>query len=200
MSAFLSFLHRYWLAVAMLCVIGSLALLEPASGQWLRFDRNAIAAGQWWRLLTAHWVHLSPVHAASNSAGVLLCAYIAGADFSRRATLVFLLFSLMFVGLSLWWLAGDLYYYVGLSGVLHGLLLVSVATSRYYDRRIQWLIALVIIGKVIWEQTTFYDDGALRSLIGGRVETRAHLAGLISGLLWLAGRYYLSLRKHAHDG
>ena len=176
---------RYWLLIGGLVAVLVLAAAEPVSGQWLRFDRPAIDGGQWWRLFSAHWVHLSPLHALGNSLGFVLCAYIAGASFNRLAMLAFLLFSMAFTGIGLWLFAPDLVYYVGLSGCLHGLLLVSIAGSRHYTVPVKTLMCGVIAAKVMWEQTHWYNDQALSSLIGGRVETRAHLLGFLSALIWL---------------
>lgn len=38
-----------------------LVYLLPVSGS-LAYDRNAILAGEWWRIVTGHWVHFSPQH------------------------------------------------------------------------------------------------------------------------------------------
>lgn len=199
MAFLLRQLMAYRTVLLLISVVLLLALLQPLSGDYLRFDRQAIAQGQWWRLLSGHWVHLSWTHAFSNSAGLLLCAYIAGDNFNQRTNLHFLLFSLAFVGCGLWWWAPDLYRYVGMSGCLHGLLLVSVVRSRYYATPLKALIVLVIAGKVLWEQTPYYDDQALKALIGGRVETRAHLLGFISGLLWLAVASIISAIKGRYE-
>lgn len=188
-----AFLCTYRTPLFLILLTLLLAAAEPWSGQWLRFDRTAIMAGQWWRLLTAHWVHLSWLHTLGNLGGLLLAAYIAGDLFNRPGIRLYLLFSMVFTGCGLYWFAPDLGFYVGLSGVLHGLLLVCVFRSPYYSRSVAWLFLLVIGAKVIWEQTPFYDDQAMAGLIGGRVETRAHLLGTLSALLWLA---VAALRKH----
>ena len=31
-------------------------------GALLAYDRNAILSGEWWRMITGHWVHFSPQH------------------------------------------------------------------------------------------------------------------------------------------
>lgn len=61
-------------------LVGVLLLLqlggESVRGA-LRFERDAIAAGELWRLWTAHFVHLGWNHAWLNCAGVLLCCLLA---------------------------------------------------------------------------------------------------------------------------
>jgi rhomboid family GlyGly-CTERM serine protease len=154
------------------------------------FDREAIASGQVWRLFSAHFVHLSPTHTLGNAMGLVLFAYIAGRFLNNVLGLVLLIWCVLFVGVGLYVYADYLQRYVGLSGVLHGLLLVSPFVSGFYSRRIAWCFFAVILAKVFWEQSSFYDDMALVGAIGGRVEANAHLLGVIAGLLFLAA-YYL---------
>jgi len=54
-------------------------VLGAAPGAWV-FDRVAIAQGEWWRLVTAHWVHSDPAHAGWDVAALLLL----GALFEAR--------------------------------------------------------------------------------------------------------------------
>src|ERR1700746_1774855 len=52
-----------------------------AGRELLRYDRAALAAGQWWRLLTAHLVHLDFDHAALNSLGLVLMWALSARDY-----------------------------------------------------------------------------------------------------------------------
>jgi len=54
----------------------SIASIYPNSLQLLMWDRAAIDAGQWWRLLTAHLVHLDVRHLLLNIFGLLLIVEI----------------------------------------------------------------------------------------------------------------------------
>src|SRR5438270_2120421 len=58
---------RLGLILAGSCVLLLLASLTGEPGRLLlRYDRAALAAGQWWRLVTAHVVHLDVRHALLN--------------------------------------------------------------------------------------------------------------------------------------
>lgn len=182
-------MRKYLIYLVLFSLLALLALLEPVSSDWLMYDRQLIEAGQVWRLFTAHLVHLSLPHLAGNMMGVILLAYIAGQYMNNALGLGVLFWCFLVVGLGLYLFADYLQRYVGLSGVLHGLLLVAPFISRHYSQRIALLFLVIILIKVGWEQSPFYDDMALHSTIGGRVEANAHLLGVLAGVLFLVGYY-----------
>lgn len=187
-------MRDYLLYIFLLATIVLLALAEPLSSQWLMFDRDAINEGQIWRLFSAHFVHLSPAHLLGNALGVVLLAYIAGRSLNNILGTLLLVWCVLVVGLGLYGYANYLQRYVGLSGVLHGLLLVAPFISTFYSRRIAICFLVVIVAKVAWEQSPFYDDMAMAGMIGGRVEANSHLLGVVAGLVFLLvyyGQYYL---------
>ncbi len=51
----------------------------------LRYERVAIAAGEWWRLITAHFVHIDLEHTLLNIMGVVLMWAIFARDLSAAA-------------------------------------------------------------------------------------------------------------------
>lgn len=179
-------MRNYWLYVSISIVLLLLALFEPSSSEYLMFDRELISIGEVWRLFSAHFVHLSNTHMLGNLLAVGLVGYIAGASLNNVTGVLLLLWCVLVVGIGLYFFAGHLYRYVGLSGVLHGLLVVAPFVSPFYSRRIALCFLTVVVLKVIWEQSGFYDDMALVNTIGGRVETLAHLFGLLAGLFYLS--------------
>jgi rhomboid family GlyGly-CTERM serine protease len=96
--------------------------------EMLQFERDAIAAGQWWRLVTGHLIHLGWSHWALNLAGlaILGLAFRASrptrrfdADCKSSARPVAGLVILMLgTGIGLFLLNSELGWYRGLSGVL----------------------------------------------------------------------------------
>lgn len=188
-------MRDYVLYLFLLVTIVLLMLAEPVSSQWLMFDRSAIDDGQLWRVLTAHFVHLSPMHLLGNAMGVILLGYIAGRSLSNALGVTLLVWCLLVVGLGLYVFADYLERYVGLSGVLHGLILVAPFVSPFYSRRIAACFLVLIVAKVLWEQSSFYDDMAMVGMIGGRVEANAHLLGTIAGLLFLLAYYLMGYVK-----
>ena len=81
---------------SLLAVCALLALIE-LGGEPVRaalsYDRTGLALGQWWRLLTAHFVHMDPGHALLNSLGVILMWALFARDYSPLRWLAIYLFS-----------------------------------------------------------------------------------------------------------
>ncbi len=59
---------RVVLVIALLCVC--IAAFGDAARELLRYERVAIAEGEYWRLLSAHFAHLGYPHQALNLAGL----------------------------------------------------------------------------------------------------------------------------------
>src|ERR1700685_64233 len=59
-----------------------------ATGEWgrqmLRYERTGLANYQWWRLLSAHLVHLSWEHVLLNCAGLVLLWALFAREYSPR--------------------------------------------------------------------------------------------------------------------
>lgn len=167
-------------AVALICVGAELA--GDAGRLLLRYERDALEAGQWWRLGTANFVHLGWSHLTLNVGGLALIWLLAGRLLPALDWLAALAVSVFAVGLGLWWFSPSVAWYVGLSGALHGLLLVAggaMAGARHPEG---WILVVVLAGKVLWEQLAgpmpFSESGA-----GGPVLVDAHLYGAIGGAL-----------------
>jgi len=163
-------------AVALVLVCAQLAGIEP-----LQYQRDRIFDGQLWRLISAHAVHLGWGHALLNFLAFVLIVAIFPESLLHRAGAWLFVASVLSVdaGLLLW--RPEILWYVGLSGVLHGLLAgACVLAGRRLEGRI---LLLMLAAKIIWEQSR----GALPStatLAGGPVVVDAHLFGAIGGLIW----------------
>src|ERR1700733_10162423 len=145
----------------------------------LRYDRDFLAAGQWWRLLTAHVVHLGYEHAVLDVAGLVLMWALFARDYSPRQWLLIIGLSALGVDAGLWLLSSTTQWYVGSSGVLHGVL--AAGTCAHLRRREPdgWILALFLVGKLVYEQA----DGALPLTAGGAVIVDAPPYGAVSGAL-----------------
>jgi rhomboid family GlyGly-CTERM serine protease len=168
--------------IALLCACGLLVLPEffgePAR-QALSFDRPEIASGQWWRLLTGHFVHLDLEHAVLNSLGLVLMWALFARDYSPWRWAAIYWTSALAVSVGLWFGNPELQWYVGASGVLHGVM--TAGTIAHLRRRDLdgWILAIFIIAKLSYEQAS----GALPFAGSPDTIVDAHLYGAIGGLV-----------------
>src|ERR1700733_10295364 len=79
----------------------------------LRYERSALAAGQWWRLASAHLVHLDLRHAVLNSLGLVLMWALFVRDYRARQWFLILAASAAAIDAGLWFRDIDVLWYVG---------------------------------------------------------------------------------------
>jgi rhomboid family GlyGly-CTERM serine protease len=172
---------RWGLALLIACVL----LIAPEAGGdagrlALRYEREAIAAGEWWRLLTAHFVHLGLEHAALNALGLVLMWALFARDFRPAGWLAIVATSLVAIDIGLWLRDSTVQWYVGSSGILHGIM--AAGTVAHVRRRDLdgWILAVFIVVKLSYEQWS----GALPFSDGeSSVVVSSHLYGAIGGLI-----------------
>lgn len=184
---------RLWCTFAALLAVSAI-LQATGLGPVLRYSRDAIAAGEVWRLVTGHLLHLGATHFALNAVGTLLVVGLVGSHLRPLGWIGVWLACALTVSAGLWWLQPDIGWYVGLSGVLHGLI-VAGAMAALGDRRERLFAAVVlaaIAAKLGWEQWTGAMPGTA-ALAGGSVVTEAHLYGAVGGVL--AGIAVIGLRR-----
>ena len=169
--------------VALVILIATGLMLSGDSGmEWLRFDRDGIAAGELWRLLSGHLTHLGWSHFALNSAGLILVWYLVGAAYSPLAWLLIAAVAIATIDVCFWFLNPELTWYVGLSGLLHGLLVAGILV-RLGDLNAETVIlAALIVAKLAWEQFNGPLPGS-ETTSGGPVIVDAHLYGAAGGVL-----------------
>jgi len=146
----------------------------------LRYDRTAIAAGEWWRLITAHFVHLGLEHAALNALGLVLMWALFARDFRPATWLLVLVASIAAIDIGLWLRDSTIQWYVGSSGVLHGIMAAGTLAHLRRGDLDGWILLLFMIVKLSYEQWTGalpFTDGGVAVVVG------AHLYGAIGGLL-----------------
>jgi rhomboid family GlyGly-CTERM serine protease len=162
------------------CALLLLPVLSGDAGrEALRYDRIALAAGQWWRLLTAHLVHLDFDHAALNSLGLVLMWALFARDYRPRHWLAILIGSIAAIDAGLWLRDSTVAWYVGSSGALHGIM--AAGTLAHLRRRDLdgWILAIFIVVKLAYEQ----NAGALPfSDSHSGVVVDAHLFGTLGGV------------------
>ena len=163
-----------WLLLILL-VLDAVLGLGDSVGQLLRYDRSAIAAGGWWRLLTAHMVHLDAHHLILNELGLVLMWSLFAQDYDPVEWCAIVLGGALAISSGLWWLSPRVSWYVGASGVLHSVMAAGAMkhlATRAWDR---WILVVGLGVKLCWEQW----GGSAAPLI----VVDAHLYGALSGFI-----------------
>ncbi len=172
--------RAYGLALLLVCAaLGLLELGGETVRQALSFDRAAIGGGEWWRLLSAHFVHLDAEHTVLNVLGVVLMWALFARDFTPMRWLAIYLFAAASVSAGLWCFSPEVEWYVGSSGALHGVM--TAGTLAHLVRRDLdgWILAAFIVAKLSYEQIA----GQMPFAEGANTIVDAHLYGAIGGLL-----------------
>jgi len=166
-------------------LLGACALLglvelggEPLRAA-LSYQRTAIAAGEWWRVVTAHFVHLDANHALLNGLGLVLMWALFARDYSPLRWLAIYLAASLTISVCLWFFDPEVTWYRGTSGALHGVM--TAGTLAHLRRRdlVAWILVLFIAAKLSYEQLA----GAMPFQDAGTTVVDAHLYGALGGLV-----------------
>lgn len=159
----------------------------------LRYERNEVLAGALWRLVTAHLAHLNLVHGILNIIALMLLAGILSNVLTNRDWLIVSFVAAVSICGSLLLLDQATSWYVGLSGVLHGIFAAGAIKIIELRQRIGWIMLVVLAAKIAWEQlsgpvasTQWFDVGP--------VVINAHLYGSLSGVGVMLVKMYRSRR------
>ncbi len=157
----------------------------------LRYERAAVLAGQAWRLVTGHVVHAGLVHLGWNLLGVLIVAFLFAGEYSWRQWLVILGVSTAATDLGFLLLEPQLDWYVGFSGVLHGLMAAGlVAWLRTSRDAVTWIVTGLFAAKLAWEHFAGplpFTAASLDLPVIHEAHTYGAIGGGLAGL-WLTGR------------
>jgi len=136
--------------VAVVLALPALLLMgSPEATGLLEYDRQAIATGEIWRLVTSHWTHWSADHLALDLAAFALLALLCWRfDPWRLATTLGLAAPL--IPLVLWIAHPEMARYRGLSGIdsaLFALLAVLLLRKVIHERRVVlgWVVGLAVV-------------------------------------------------------
>ncbi len=183
-------------AILSLSALAQLSL--QTGGDWFQYSQTEISAGQWWRFITGNMIHLNWLHFAVNALAFVVIVMLLP-DIMRWGEL-FVVFLLCCFGvtLGLWVFSPSVYWYVGLSGVLHGVLVVLLLLEIVAGKQL-WSITLfvLVLLKLIWEGLFGALPGS-ESTVGGPVLVQAHSYGAVTGVVIffvLQCKKYINNRK-----
>ena len=172
------------LALTGALLVFALPRLQPL----LLYDREAILAGELWRLFSGHWVHFSAAHLGCNLAVIAVAGLILETGTAAR-TARLLLVTPWFISAGLLVCEPQLRCYGGLSGLATAVvvaLALAAFARRRQDPRAGWTAALLLLLfglKTIFEWHTHRALFALDANAGYAVVPLSHLLGGIAALI-----------------
>lgn len=183
--------RRGWLVLALLGAAAFAAELGGESVRLLaRYDRARLAAGELWRLATAHVVHLGWGHLGPNLLALGLIGALFNDVLKARDWVLIGAGAAAAIDIGLFFLDPTIGWYVGLSGVLHGFV-AGGALALLLTR--QWFGALLaggLVAKLAFEQLVG-PVPFTAAATGGSVIVAAHLYGSIGGLAAYATAHFV---------
>lgn len=171
--------QHWWMPGAVILLAAALQAVGLVEG--LRLERE-LAVAEPWRLVTGHLVHLGWTHLLLNGVALVALWVILGDALRPAAWLGVIIACAAGVSLGLLAFSPSVTWYVGLSGILHGMLATGAIASLKARPVLGWVLLALLAGKLLLEWQARGEIIA-SSLVGGAVITDAHLYGAVAGLV-----------------
>ncbi len=186
-------LRDWWAILGLLLVCVALAAAGDVGRELGRYDRDALAAGEYWRLVSGHLVHLGWGHLWPNLAALLVIGVLFEGTLRSADWLLTALVAGGAIDAGLFFLDPEVRWYVGLSGVLHGFVAAGAFELLLRRQALGAILGAGLCAKLAFEQTVGpvpFTAGA----VGGPVIVAAHLYGAAGGLLAAAAASFVRRR------
>ena len=178
----MDFLQKHSLPLFLIMASLFLAFWGENSVLLLRYDRDEISNGEIWRLFSGHLLHTGWTHLWFNLAALSVIWLLVQQYLDTLLWWIAALLGSVGISLSLYVLQSELGWYVGLSGLLHSMLVTGVIAGILHGRREFTLLFLLICFKVVWEQ--LYGPLSTDFVkLEGNIIVNAHLYGVIMGII-----------------
>ncbi len=161
----------------------------------LEYERSGIIAGEWWRAITSHFVHLDSFHLTGNLIGMLAWGYLFDERESVRAVVLKLLTYALAICAGVLVFNEQIQWILGASGLIHALIAGSALRLAIETRRPLGIVVLsVLLLKVVAEQQLDLASW-MESIAEYPIVSVAHVYGVAAGLIFeLARRFRFSGR------
>lgn len=176
--------NYHWLII--LLVLIGLRFLSESFQLSLQYQRDAVLAGEVYRLLTGHFVHTNIAHTLFNLLGLVLLGLLSRQALSMKDWWVTICLSSLLISIGFLFVMPELQWYRGLSGILHALALMVILKSKQLASVIRSLLVAMLIVKLVMEQLQL-NLWQSEVLIGSPVIVNAHLYGFIGGMISYIG-------------
>ncbi|MGB0858948.1 MAG: rhombosortase [Pseudoalteromonas spongiae] len=182
---------KRYITAPLVLIFAAIIIFATPLSELFEYNRSLFSHGEYWRLITAHFSHSNSYHLMLNLAGVVLIWALHGEYYDARKYALALLLLALYTGGGLYIFYPENTLYNGLSGVLHGLIIVGALIDCQKGMKTGYLLFIGVWLKIAWEQYAG-ASAELGQLINARVATEAHLIGAISGIF-----VYAKLNRHA---
>jgi rhomboid family GlyGly-CTERM serine protease len=156
----------------------------------LLYTRTALNLGEFWRIVSCHWVHLNPDHLLWSGATFLILGSVCEV-MDRKKCILAIGASAIAIPIAIWFAMPGLINYGGLSGLdcsLYALLAVLLIKRDWQSRKRIWVILYTILlglllAKIVYETATgltIFVDNSHTDMIP------VPLAHLVGGLVGMA--------------
>ena len=141
----------------------------------------AIASGQWWRLFTAGFIHLSLVHILFNMWSLWVLGRLLEEMLGRVRFIALYAISLFGASTASYLFASALGPAAGASGAIFGLAGGLLVVGKRMNWRTQWLVGVIGLNLLL----PFFQHN---------IDWHAHVGGLITGMVTTAAFVYAPKR------
>jgi len=175
----------------LLMVLSGISPLTPSAASLFQWGGNlgpAVAAGEWWRLVTYMFLHGGAVHLLGNTFALLYVGMFLEPMIGKGRFAVAYLLTGVGAGVASIW-AHSAVVSVGASGAIFGMygVFLALLTTSYIKRSYR---------KTMIRSILFFVVFNLMYGLQGNTDNAAHVGGLIAGLL-LGYAIYPGLKKKA---
>ncbi|MFB4161414.1 rhomboid family intramembrane serine protease [Geomicrobium sp. JSM 1781026] len=156
--------------------LGNLGIFPP--GQWLYVLgvgwNVAIAAGEWWRLITPVFLHVDLFHMLFNSFALFLFGPPIEKMVGKYRFVLFYLLTAVIANIVTFYLQPLGYRHVGASGAIYGLLGMYVYMMIFRKELIDAASRQIVTVMVV--------IGIIMTFLNPRINILAHIIGLVAGM------------------
>tara|TARA_B100001094_G_C18194204_1_gene809455 strand:- start:2740 stop:3483 length:744 start_codon:yes stop_codon:yes gene_type:complete len=154
-----------------------------SSSMELQYNQLILAQNQdLFRIFTSHLAHTNTMHYTMNMVGLLLIGLLHSHYYKVWQWLISYMILSFVITVGLYKFDHDVEVYLGLSGILHGFLMIGCMTDTLRGLKSGTVLLICVIIKITYEQMMppNYD---LEELIQANVAINAHLMGAIGGAI-----------------
>jgi rhomboid family GlyGly-CTERM serine protease len=186
---------QHSLFVVIIALLAILAyLLNDEIDSLFVYQYQLISQGELWRIFTGHFLHTNGIHLLLNLAALILLWALHGHFYNLKNYSLLFITSALICSAGLFYFSPEIHQYVGLSGVLHGILVFGAILDIRYKDKTGYLLFIGVWLKIVHEQ--YYGASKqVSTLIDANVAIDAHLWGAVGGLIFSCCYVIIGIQK-----